>query len=42
MIKYRNPSAHTNQIQKKDALECFNLTLDVKKILKEMLDTFDK
>ena len=39
--KYRNPSAHRNAIQKVNAEECFNLVLDVEKLLKKMLDSFD-
>ena len=39
--KYRNPSAHTNEIKKIHAEECFNLVLDVEKLLKRMLDSFD-
>lgn len=39
--KYRNPSAHTNEIQRTDAEECFNLILDVERLLKIMLDSFD-
>ena len=38
---YRNPSAHRNQIKKIDAKECFDLVLDVEKLLKKMLDSFD-
>ena len=40
-IKYRNPSAHTNAIKQIDAKECFDLVLDVEKLLKQMLDSFD-
>ena len=39
--KYRNPSAHTNEIRRIDAEECLNLVLDVEKLLKKMLDSFD-
>lgn len=39
--KYRNPSAHTNKIKRIDAEECFNLVLDIEKLLKQMLDSFD-
>jgi len=39
--KYRNPSAHVNAIRKVDAEECMDLVLDVEKILKKMLDSFD-
>ena len=40
--KYRNPSAHRNQIECKDAKECIDLIIDVEKLLKKMLDSFDK
>lgn len=40
--KYRNPSAHTNEIKRVDAEECFNLVLDIEKLLKQMLDSFDE
>ena len=40
--KYRNPSAHRNQIECKDAKECLDLIIDVEKLLKKMLDTFDE
>lgn len=39
---YRNPSAHTNVLKRIDAEECFNLVIDVEKILKRMLDSFDE
>lgn len=39
--EYRNPSAHRNHIRRKTAKECFDLILDVHKLLKEMLDSFD-
>lgn len=39
--KFRNPSAHTNKIQKIDAEECFNIVLDVEKLLKKMLNSFE-
>lgn len=35
---YRNPSAHTNQLQYVDAKQCFDLVLDVEKVLKTILD----
>ena len=38
---YRNPSAHTNALTKIRAKECFDLVLDVEKLLKKMLDSFD-
>ncbi len=37
---YRNPSAHTNELKKIDAQECFDLVIDVEKLLKKMLDSF--
>lgn len=37
---YRNPSAHTNQITKMEAEQCFNLVIDVEKLLKRMLESF--
>ena len=39
-IDYRNPSAHTDQLHQIDAEQCFNLVLDVEKLLKRMLDSF--
>ena len=39
---YRNPSAHTNALTKMSAKECFDLVLDVEKLLKRMLDAFDE
>ena len=41
-VKYRNPSAHRNHVQRKTAKECFDLIVDVHKLLKEMLDSFDE
>ena len=38
---YRNPSAHRNAIKKINAKECFELVLDVEKLLKRMLESFD-
>lgn len=38
---YRNPSAHTNELQRVDAEACFDLVIDVEKLLKRMLDSFD-
>ena len=38
---FRNPSAHTNEIKRMDAENCLNLVLDVQKLLKRMLDSFD-
>ena len=39
---YRNPSAHTNELRRVDAEQCFALVLDVEKLLKCMLDSFDE
>lgn len=38
---YRNPSAHTNQLQYVDAKQCFDLVLDIEKLLKGILDSMD-
>ena len=38
---YRNKAAHTNAVTKVSAKECFDLVLDVEKLLKRMLDSFD-
>ena len=37
---YRNPAAHTNMLKRQNAESCFNLVLDVEKLLKKMLDSF--
>lgn len=39
---YRNPSAHTNELRRIDAEHCFELVLDVEKLMKRMLDSFDE
>lgn len=39
---YRNPAAHTKELTKIDAEQCFNLVVDVEKLLKKMLDEFDR
>lgn len=41
-VKYRNRSAHVDEIKQIDAEECMDLVLDVEKLLKKMLDSFDK
>lgn len=41
-VKYRNPSAHRNKITKINAEDCFDLIVDVEKLLKKMLDSFDE
>ena len=38
--RYRNKAAHTNQLKKVDADECFELVIDVEKLLKKILDSF--
>lgn len=38
--EFRNPSAHTNELGKIDALKCFNIVIDVEKLLKNILDSF--
>lgn len=38
---YRNPSAHTNQLRKINAKECFDLVLDVEKLLKTIIELLD-
>lgn len=40
--KYRNKAAHTNELKKKNAKECFDIVLDVHKLLKTMIEAFDK
>ncbi len=37
---YAGLCAHTNALGRISAEECFNLVLDVEKILKKMLDSF--
>lgn len=39
---YRNPSAHTNELKRVDAEQCFALVIDVEKLMKKMLDSFDE
>ena len=39
--RFRNPSAHTNELKRVDAEDCLNIVLDVQKLLKRMLDSFD-
>lgn len=39
--KYRNKSAHAGEIKQIDAENCFNLLIDIEKLLKKMLDSFD-
>ena len=37
---YRNPSAHTGELNQMNAKDCLDLVLDVEKLLKRMLDSF--
>lgn len=39
---YRNPSAHTGELNKMNAKDCFDLVLDVEKLLRRMLDSFNE
>lgn len=39
---YRNPAAHTGELNKTKAKECFNYVLKVKRVLWKMLDSFDE
>lgn len=39
--EYRNPAAHTNELKYVKAQECFDLIVDVEKLLKKMLEAFD-
>lgn len=39
---YRNPSAHTGELTEVNAKDCFDIVLDVEKLLKRMLDSFDR
>ena len=40
--RFRNPSAHTDEIKRINAIECFNTVVDIEKLLRVMLDSFDK
>lgn len=40
--RFRNPSAHTNEISRTSAKECLEIVVDVEKLMKNMLDSFDK
>lgn len=40
--KYRNKAAHTNELKKKNAKECFDIILDVQKLLKTMIEAFNR
>lgn len=39
---YRNPAAHTDELQCRQAKKCLDYVIDVKHFLKTMLDSFDK
>lgn len=39
--RYRDKSAHTNQLTKIDARKCFDLVIDTEELLRRMLDSFD-
>ena len=39
---YRNPSAHTNKIEKRKAEECFDFVIDVERLLKFFIEAFEK
>ncbi len=39
--KFRNKAAHPYQIKKENAKECFNIVLDVEKLLKKMIEAFN-
>lgn len=39
--KYRNPSAHINELKRENAVKCFELVLDVERVLKLILDAYD-
>lgn len=38
--KYRNKAAHTNELKKVDAEGCFEIVIDVEKLLKKILEMF--
>lgn len=38
--EYRNKAAHTNELKRVDAEECFDLVVDVEKLLRRILDSF--
>lgn len=38
--EYRNKAAHTNELKRVNAEQCFELVLDVEKLLKRILDSF--
>ena len=38
--EYRNKVAHTNELRRVNAEMCFDLVLDVEKLLKQMMDSF--
>ena len=38
--EYRNKAAHTNELKRVNAEMCFDMVLDVEKLLKRMMDSF--
>lgn len=40
-VRFRNPSAHRGEIKKTTAEKCFEIIIDVEKLLVKMLDSFD-
>ena len=38
----RNPSAHTGELTQVNARDCFDMVIDVEKLLRRMLNSFDK
>ena len=41
-LDYRNPAAHTGLLNQTKAEECFEYVLELQKVLKEMLESFDE
>ena len=41
-VRFRNPSAHKNEVKKINAIDCFDMVVDVEKLLRVMLESFDK
>lgn len=40
-VRFRNPSAHRGYIKKTTAQECFEIVIDIERLLVNMLDSFD-
>ena len=38
--KYRNPAAHTNALKEKEARECFDMLIDVERVMQKMMAVF--